>query len=222
MKKLPTYELIINDDDCIDNTCTIVNKISLVSDPAIEIDFVAFSKEKVSPYKFKIESAEKRYLTGVFMVPDQPIYRANKDVMGNIIEEYYVIMSRETIEKAVKKFFKYGYTNQTNIMHDDNENAKDVYVIESWITTEKNDKIKNYGFNDIPEGSWAGTIFVENEDIWNDYIKTGQLKGFSIEGNFLKSNEPITESFGSKEDKDLMMLAEMIEEFLNQNNIKSK
>lgn len=215
-KKLPIYELFINEDDD-----TIVNKISLVTDPAIELDFVAFAaQDKTNNFKFKLESVAERKLVGVFMVPNQKIYRVNKDAMGNVVEEYYVVMSKETIAKAVQKFFKYGYTSNTNIQHD--KDIKDVYLIESWITTSKNDKLKNYGFKDVPEGSWAGTIYVENTNIWDNYIKTGELKGFSIEGNFLKSNEPIKEDFKIELDKDLMLLTEIVYEFLNENNKENK
>jgi hypothetical protein len=33
-------------------------------------------------------------------------------------------------------------------------------------------------------GTWMGTFKVDNEDIWNNYVKTGEVKGFSIEGLF--------------------------------------
>lgn len=213
---LPVYELIIEDDNCIDNTCTIVNKISLVTSPAIEMDFVAFDKKELKTLNFKVENPAQRKLIGVFMVPNQKIYRVNQDALGNVIEEYYVMMSKETIEKAVKKFFKYGYSNNTNLQHE--TDAKDVYVIESWITTQKNDKLLNYGFKDVPEGSWAGTIFVENEQIWDEFIKTGILKGFSIEGNFVKSLDPIKEDFSQEIDMGLMCIAGIIEEFIKDNN----
>lgn len=211
-KNLKTYELIVSDKD----DDTLVNRISLVSQPAIEIEWVAMSKDKPKPFKFKIENAERRYLTGIFMVPDQPIYRVDRDAMGNVIEEYFVIMSKETIEKCVKKFFKNGLTSSTNLEHAEGANTKDVYIIESWITTANNDKTKNYGFN-VPEGSWAGTIFVENEKIWTEYIKSGELTGFSIEANMLKSNIPVGENFEQVYDKEIMELAVMFESFIKSN-----
>ena len=38
---------------------------------------------------------------------------------------------------------------------------------------------------DLPEGTWMGAIKVNNDVIWDDYVKTGQVKGFSIEGYFV-------------------------------------
>jgi hypothetical protein len=57
-------------------------------------------------------------------------------------------------------------------------------LVESWIVEDKeNDKSNMYGM-DLPLGSWVGAIKVDNEEIWNDYVKTGKVKGFSIEGYF--------------------------------------
>jgi hypothetical protein len=39
------------------------------------------------------------------------------------------------------------------------------------------------GFEDAPEGSWFGSFKVENESVWNK-IKSGEFKGFSVQGMF--------------------------------------
>ena len=39
------------------------------------------------------------------------------------------------------------------------------------------------GFEDVADGSWFGSFYVENEDVWNA-VKDGNLKGFSVEGLF--------------------------------------
>ena len=39
------------------------------------------------------------------------------------------------------------------------------------------------GFEDVCDGSWFGSFYVENPKVW-DAIKTGGLKGFSVEGLF--------------------------------------
>jgi hypothetical protein len=33
-------------------------------------------------------------------------------------------------------------------------------------------------------GTWFGLMKVNNDEIWNDYVKTGKVKGFSIDGVF--------------------------------------
>jgi hypothetical protein len=40
-----------------------------------------------------------------------------------------------------------------------------------------------YGFNE-PIGTWYAAMKVNNDEIWNDYVKTGKVKGFSIDGVF--------------------------------------
>ena len=42
---------------------------------------------------------------------------------------------------------------------------------------------------DVPVGTWMGAVKVNNEDIWQDFVKTGDVKGFSIEGFFLDKEE---------------------------------
>jgi hypothetical protein len=56
-------------------------------------------------------------------------------------------------------------------------------AVESWIVedTEK-DKSKLYGF-DVPVGTWMLSMKVNNDKVW-DEVKKGNVKGFSIEGNF--------------------------------------
>jgi hypothetical protein len=196
-KKLATYELIINDEDG-----TYVNFISLVKSPAIEVNWIAFSEDQPKKQKFKIQNAEKRMLSSAVMIPNMPIFRKNPDTG----EEYFVVMTEETIEKAVKKFFKNGYTSNINQNHDDK--VAGAYVIESWLTTGKDDKSKQYGF-DLPAGSWFATVFIDNQEYWDAYIKTGELKGggFSVEGMFTMAENPIkelqSEDF-SKEEKEMI------------------
>jgi hypothetical protein len=49
--------------------------------------------------------------------------------------------------------------------------------------TEK-DKSRLYGM-DMPVGTWMISMKVNNPDIWENYVKTGKVKGFSIEGYFV-------------------------------------
>ena len=41
----------------------------------------------------------------------------------------------------------------------------------------------------VPIGTWMGAIKVNNDEVWNDYVKTGKVKGFSIEGYFVDKLE---------------------------------
>lgn len=163
-------ELIIDEDKELSG----VEAISIVEYPAIEENFVALSHQK--EYKFQTIDNEKRILVGPLLVPDKQIYRRD----GN--REYYVYFSKETIRKAMELYAKRGYQNNATYEHKEDVNG--LTLVESWILEDKNnDKSNIYGM-DLPVGTWLGAIKVNNDVIWNDYVKTGQVKGFSIEGYF--------------------------------------
>ena len=57
-------------------------------------------------------------------------------------------------------------------------------VVESWIVEdEKKDKSALYNLS-VPKGTWMVSVKVNNDDVWNEFVKTGKVKGFSIEGYF--------------------------------------
>ncbi len=173
--KIPLVYLTIDDDDESG-----ISFVSLVDEPAIERDFHAFAKVK-EPYKFKIKNEEKRIVTGPLMIADLPIYRR----WGN--KEWYVVFTADVIRKIVYKFMKKGMTKAVNEMHKTPVN--DVFIFESWIV----DDVKGApeGFKDVPEGSWFGSMRVENDDIWQKIKEDDgyMLKGFSVEGIFREDKE---------------------------------
>ena len=150
--------------------------ISLVENPAIEIDFIALSKENI--IKLAEVSEEKRLLISPVLIPNQPIYR--RDGKGN---EFNIVFPEETILKAQQNFYKQGFQRNSNIEHDDNLTLNDVTFVESWIKEDDtHDKSLKYGF-DLPNGTWFAVMKVENDETWQK-VKNGEVKGFSIEGNF--------------------------------------
>jgi hypothetical protein len=165
--KMEIIELVIqNDGDGIE-------AISVVDKPAIESDFIALSKHL--EIELKEVDAEKRILMGAALIPNKHIYRKDKD------KEFYIFFSEQTVRQASELFFINGNQSNATIQH-----AKDVNgmtAVESWIVedTEK-DKSKLYGF-DVPVGTWMLSMKVNNDKVW-DEVKKGNVKGFSIEGNF--------------------------------------
>jgi len=194
-KKIICYSLEINDNDA-----TEVDYISLVEDPAIQIDWLAFSKDgsfqgKEKQMEFKVQDASKRMITGVFLIPDKPIYRVSETG-----EEFAVVFSADDIERAVKKFHSKGYGKNIDTEHNVEKNG--CYVVDSWFIRDENQNpLKPYGFKDIPVGSWVGTVHVPNEEYWNHYIKTGHLKGFSVMGMFKFGKKSEIEMEFSKQEK---------------------
>lgn len=177
--ELPIYKLEISDniEDDVE-----VDFVALVDRPAIERNFMAFSKHTT----FAIQSEEQQIASGPLMLAETPIYRNDNG------KEYYVVFPKETIRKIVLKFFKKGYQSNVNLMHDANQAVDGVTMFESWITDSQRGIKPMQGFEDAPDGSWFGSFKVENQDVW-DKIKSGEFKGFSVEGffNYKKESDTI-------------------------------
>lgn len=164
MEKLPIYKVVVNDDDDL----TGVDFISLVDEPAMELNWIKLNKQKKMTF---VANKDKKMLYGVFIVPDKLIYRWSPS-MG----EYYTMFEKSTIEKIVKKFNKNQYGRNINFQHGDNR--VNAFVVENFIVS---DKVKvDFGF-EVPEGSWAGSVYIDDDQFWKDYIKSDTLQGFSIE-----------------------------------------
>ena len=160
------YELKIEDEG-VDE----VFSISLVESPAIESDFFYFNKEEL--LFAKIDS-EQRMLVGPVLIPDKKILRVDGE--GN---PYQVVFSKQTVRKLAQNYLMKKYTDSATLEHDKKINGK-IHLVESWIKEGKLDKSNNYGLN-VPEGTWMGMFKVTDDTIWNDYVKTGKVKGFSVE-----------------------------------------
>jgi hypothetical protein len=169
--ELPLYELLINDEDESG-----VDFIALVDDPAIKKGWQAFNS--VQSMTFKADT-EKRIISGAAMIADLPILRRRND--GS---EYYVMFKADTIKSIVEKFFKNQYSNNFNIMHRKNILAEGVYLIESMLIDSERGIKTPLGFDELSEGSWFISCKVDNDKVWEDYIKTGVFSGFSVEGEF--------------------------------------
>ena len=79
-------------------------------------------------------------------------------------------------------YLQNGNQSESTLEHEQKLNG--LTLVESWIVEDKDkDKSALYELN-VPVGTWMGTVKVDNDQIWNDYVKTGKVKGFSIEGYF--------------------------------------
>jgi len=161
-----------------------IEAISVVENPAIEEDFVALNSELV---ELKELNKDKQILLGALLIPNKPIYRKSGD------EEYYIYFSKETVEKASQMYLMKGNQNNSTLEHQ--YELSGLSLVESWIVEDEvHDKSRKYGMN-VPLGTWMGAVKVNNSEVWNDYVKTGKVKGFSIEGYFVdkveRPKEPI-------------------------------
>ena len=152
-----------------------MDAISLVADPAVEVDFLKFGKDK--PMSLNFADEERHIITGIALLADTPIYRIAPD--GT---EYYVRFTKDCIRQLVEKYFKFGLTNSVNIEHKDNQFVDGVTMLESYIIDKERGICPNE-FASAPDGSWVVSYKVNNLDVW-DKIKTGEVMGFSIQGIF--------------------------------------
>ena len=173
-RKLPMYYLVINPNEPTSG----VDYVACVDDPAIEDRGMWMMFDKQKEFAFKAEP-EKKIISGFAMVSDMPIFRMD-DARG----EYYVVFTKETIEQIVKKFAKNNFFNNVNVMHNKEAKVEGVYMIESFLIDKARGLDTPKGFEKAPDGSWFVSYFVENQQFWDEYLKTGVLKGFSVEGMF--------------------------------------
>jgi len=178
MEKIEVFELVIDTDDESG-----VTAIALVDQPAIESNWMAFSKQ--SEYKFNIKDEEKRIIEGYFMVADLLIPR-----IGENGEKFFVKFSAKTIEQIREKQSRLGLTNNFNLMHDPRQIAEGVYMLDNLIIDNERGKVAPKEFEKVPNGSLWGSAKVDNDEIW-EQVKAGEFTGFSVEGMF-KQLEPVT------------------------------
>ena len=187
-----------------------VYAISLVQDPAIEEFFVQMSKD----YEVKLAEidSEKRLFMTPVLIPDQKILRI--DDKGNA---FNIVFPKETIQMAQQSFQKNGFQNESTLEHDINLKLDGVTFVESWIKEDEvHDKSVMKGFNQ-PIGTWF-TIFRVDSDEVMEKIKSGEIKGVSIDGAF-----ELEESINLNTDMNLETILTAIKEgfaSLNQKEVK--
>ena len=122
---------------------------------------------------------EQQMLVGPLMVPNKLILR--KDDNG---DAYYVYFTEDTIKKIAYKMMKDKLIDRVNLEHDNDSVVEDAYMVETWLVEDpETDKSRKYGFNPV-KGQWMGMYKIDNKKVWEDYVKTGLVKGFSVEGYF--------------------------------------
>jgi len=173
--ELPIIELTLEElEQGIDAT-------ALVENPAIQRNWMAFKEHK--SYEFKTHSEDKRVLAGALMVADFPMYR---NMNG---KEFFVKFSSETIEQLADRMVLNNKLTAFNFEHDSKKELADMHIQQFFIINTELGVNTPIGFEELPNGSLFAFVKVNNEQVWNDYVKTGIVKGFSIEGNFATKEE---------------------------------
>lgn len=181
---MKTYEAIFNK-----NTVKGVYGISLVEDPAMQGMFIAMSADKL---QLSVVSEEKRILAGLVLEPNKNIYRNQGG------EEFNMFFSNETVKDLCYGFSKNNYNNNSTIEHKDK--IEGVSFVENWLVRdEKVDTAVALGLN-CKEGSWVSVMEIESDDIWENYVKTGKVQGFSVDAMLNLKEVNLKSEFKMKEE----------------------
>ena len=163
---VPVYRVLLDDER--DGMV----RVSLVDDPAVMSDFVAFDAQKRARM-FAVESEEKRLVFGVVARADFPIFRTDP-----VLGDHYVIFPAESIREMAQKYLTEGRADRVDEMHD-GDDVEDVHLVQ-WFIKDSAKGINPEGFDDIADGSLFAEYKVEDPEIWQQ-IKDGTFKGFSME-----------------------------------------
>ena len=194
-------ELIIDEE----NEWSGIEAISIVENPAIEEDFIALNSQR--EVKMAEVDKEKRILMGAALIPNKQIYRRSGE------HEYYIYFTEETVEKASQLFLARGKQNNSTLEHE--VEIGGLSVVESWIIEDEvHDKSRKYGLS-MPVGTWMVSVKVNNDQIWEEYVKTEKVKGFSIEGFFAdkldsRPQESVEEELSAEELAQIYEIEEII------------
>lgn len=169
-RELPIYKMVIGDEMTAG-----VDFVALVDEPAIQKTWQVFENKREL---FKTDN-DRQIISGALMVADLPIYRRD-----NERGEYYVTFDQASIEKIQHKFMLNGYTKNFNIMHNADQKANGVYLFNTFLIDTTLGINTPEGYDELPNGSWFGSVKVTDKDLWDNYIKKGIFKGFSVEGYF--------------------------------------
>jgi hypothetical protein len=201
MKTTSIVELVIDGNEEL-----AIDAISLVSAPAIEQDFVFFGKEKNNLTFAKVDE-DKRMLISPALIPDKQIFRHDPQTSS----DYYVYFSKSTVRQASELYLKNNNHHKATQEHE--ERVSGVLTVESWIIDDpKMDKSTLYGFS-LPKGTWMVSMRITNDEVWKE-IKSGTLKGLSIEGYFTDKMEKMSEKTPTDQE-----ILEALNEIISENQI---
>ena len=177
MKTTKIVELVIDES----NESMGIDCISLVSAPAIEENMVYMSKAKNNLTLAKVDE-EQKVLISPALIPLKSIYRYDADTDS----DYYVYFSKDTVKQCAYSYLKNNNHHKATYEHQDRVSG--VLTVESWIIEDsKTDKATLYGYS-LPKGTWMVKMSITNDELWSK-IKSGDIKGLSIEGFFTSKYE---------------------------------
>lgn len=163
---IPVYNALVDDEG------TGMIRVSLVDDPAVMTNFLAFDKDRKT-LTYRVADEDRRLVFGVLMRADFPIYR-NDPRFG----EFYIVYTADTIRKMAEKYMAEDRQNNVDTMHDRDD--RDGITLVQYFLKDTARGIAPEGFDEVADGSLFAEYHIENDDVWAK-IKDGSYRGFSIE-----------------------------------------
>lgn len=203
MNTLPIYEALLSEED--DGLVC----MSLVTDPATEVNWLSFSKDEQQTQKFQVSDEVEHCLMGVVMLADTPIYRRDGGY------EYYITYSKQTLKDMAEKMLKDNTFNTIDLQHNGKHLDDGIVCLRELFVKDVEKGIDPKGFEDIADGSLLCTYKINNEELWKECTE-GAFHGFSLEGLF--TVQKLENNNKQDNQKSLMnkikeMLAKMLMEF---------
>jgi len=168
------YILSFDDSDAENGEYLGVLEIANTATPAIEIKGIAFSK--VDKLFF---SDDLKYRIAAPILTPGKIYRRDEQTG----EEYYVVITPETVERAFVKFMKDRAGKDVfNEEHDESKRVPS-YPLEMWLVDEPmgDRSYTTFGI-EVPKGTWFGVQQFTDSEAYKKAVEEGQT-GFSIHGD---------------------------------------
>ena len=151
-----------------------VENVSLVDGPAYRKTFLALSEKKKN---ITTLDTERRMVIGPVMIPGEIPGTPEKGEKGFI--------SAKTISKIQEHYTKKGKQGNVSIHHDEKLNG--CYMTQTWIVDRANGVMAGHGFdsgkNKVEDGTWMGAMKIDNDEVWHNDIKAGEVDGFSVDVN---------------------------------------
>jgi len=141
--------------------------VALTATPANKAFFVAMKEIKL------YLNDDLQMLYGPLLIPEQRILRHTKE-----LGHFNIVFSKEVIAKLARNLHLQAVP--FNYEHDPKKKVNGT-IQEVWLTSTP-DKSNAFGY-DLPEGTLFGGLHIQDKDFWLSEVKTGNVKGFSIEAN---------------------------------------
>lgn len=157
---------------------------------------------------------EKRIITGPAAIPNKLIVRLADDNTEGVLpgQKYYVYFDKETIYKMSQRFLMEQRILSSNLEHNGGP-LEEVYLVESWIIETPMDKAYGMGFSreECPIGTWMVSYRIDNDDIWNNYVKKNKVSGWSIEGVYMMNADRQNQNHSKQIMDDIIKILKQVE-----------